>query len=117
MRLWYGTPASSAMLLKYSTTSSDSRMVTGFLSLEAYGFLRDFSFERSYSGFMSGALIKRALALGCLASRDDANDLATPSLAMTDDEQFGGGTHAQHQKALFVGRVVFIEELNGEFIV
>lgn len=35
MRLWYGTPASAAMLLKYSTTSSDSRMVTGLLSFDA----------------------------------------------------------------------------------
>ena len=38
-------------------------------------------------------------------------------LAMTDDEQFGAGTHAKQQKAIFVGCVGFIEELNGEFIV
>ena len=34
MRLWYGTPASVAMPLKYSTTSSERRMVTDFLGLE-----------------------------------------------------------------------------------
>lgn len=102
IRLWYGTPASSAMPLKYSTTSSDSRMVTGFFNFEAYGFLRDFNLERSYSAFMSTTLIKRAFAPGCLASGDDANGLAVFTLAMTDDKQLCAGTHTQQQKSLFV---------------
>lgn len=40
------------MSLKYATTSSDRRIETGLLSLAAYGFLRDFIVERSYSDFM-----------------------------------------------------------------
>jgi hypothetical protein len=39
------------------------------------------------------------------------------TLAMADDEQSGARTHAQHQKMLFVLRILFIEELNGEFAI
>ncbi len=47
------------MLLKYPITSSLKRIVTGFFNFEAYGFLRDFIFERSYSAFMMATLIVR----------------------------------------------------------
>ena len=40
-------PTSSDTDLKYLTESSSNRMVIGFLSIEAYGFLR--AFEKSYS--------------------------------------------------------------------
>ena len=40
------------MALKYATASSDSRMVTGLFSFDAYGFFRAFIFEKSYSAFM-----------------------------------------------------------------
>ena len=36
---------------------------------------------------------------------------------MTDDEQFGFGTHTQQQKTLFFGGVFIIEKLNGKFVV
>jgi len=62
-------------------------------------------------------LIERAFTLGCPASRNDADDLAMSTLAMADDEQSGARTHAQHQKMLFVLRILFIEELNGEFAI
>jgi hypothetical protein len=46
------TPALPAMTLKYAMTSSERRVVTDFFSLDAYGFLRDLSLERSYSAFI-----------------------------------------------------------------
>src|ERR1700741_1839547 len=110
-------PASSAMLLKYSTTSSDSLMVTGFLSLEAYGFFRYFSLERSYSAFISATSVERAFTPCCLASRDDANQVALLALAMADDEQFVTGTHAQQQESLLVRRMLFVKELDGELVI
>ena len=61
-------------------------MVTGFFNFDAYGFLRDFSLEKSYSVFMSVTLIEDAFTLGCLASRDNANDLTKFTFAMTYDE-------------------------------
>ena len=36
---------------------------------------------------------------------------------MADDEQLEMNTHAQQEKAFFIDRVIFIEELNGEFII
>jgi hypothetical protein len=36
---------------------------------------------------------------------------------VTDDEQSGARTHAQHDEALFVDRVIFIEKLDSKFIV
>ena len=36
---------------------------------------------------------------------------------MTDDEQLEMNTHAQQEIALFIERVIFVEELNGEFII
>lgn len=39
-------------------------MVTGLFNFEAYGFLRDFSLERSYSVFMPDTLIERAFTFG-----------------------------------------------------
>jgi hypothetical protein len=66
---------------------------------------------------MSDASIKRAFALGCLASRDDSNDVPAFPFTVADDEQFGMNTHTQHQKAFFIDRVIFIEELNSEFII
>lgn len=38
------------------------------------------------------------------------------SFAMTDDEQLCPRTHTKHQKTLFVGRVILIEELNAKFV-
>ena len=92
-------------------------MVTGFFSFDAYGFLRAFSLERSYSAFMSATLVERAFTLGCLASRDDSDGFPAFTFAVANDEQFGMNTHAQHEKAFFIGRVILIEELNSEFII
>ena len=75
------------------------------------------SLERSYSAFMSDALIKRAFTLGCLASRDDSNNFPAFTFTVTDDEQLEMNTHAQQEIALFIERVIFVEELNGEFII
>ena len=36
---------------------------------------------------------------------------------VADDEQLGMNTHAQHEKVFFIDRVIFIEELNREFII
>ena len=64
------------MLLKYSTTSSDKRIVTGFFSFEAYGFLRERIFEKSYSAFMLFTTVKGAFALGGSSCRYEADNLA-----------------------------------------
>ena len=66
---------------------------------------------------MSDTSIKSAFALGCLASRDDSDGFPAFTFTVADDEQFGMNTHTQHEKAFFIDRVIFIEELNGEFII
>ena len=43
-------------------------MVTDFLSLDAYGFRRDFIFDKSYSSFMSFTSVVRGFGLCRLAS-------------------------------------------------
>ena len=45
------------MPLKYSTTSSDSRMVTGFFNFDAQGFFLACILAKSYSAFTSDTLI------------------------------------------------------------
>ena len=62
-------------------------------------------------------MIKRAFALGCFASGDDANDFAIVAFAMTDDEQPCSRTQPEQQKAIFGGRVLIVKELNCEFVV
>ena len=79
--------------------------------------MRALSLERSYSAFMSDALIKRAFTLGCLASRNDSNGFPAFTFTVADDEQLEIDTHAQQEKAFLIDRVIFIEELNGEFII
>jgi len=66
---------------------------------------------------MSDALIKRAFTLGCLASRNDSNGFPAFTFTVADDEQLEMNTHTQQEKAFFIDRVIFIEELNGEFII
>jgi hypothetical protein len=66
---------------------------------------------------MSDASIKSAFALGCLAGRDDSDGFSAFTFTVADDEPFGMNTYAQHQKAFFIVRVIFIEELNSEFII
>ena len=66
---------------------------------------------------MSDALIKRAFTLGCLAGRDDSDGFSAFTFTVADEEQFGVNTHAQHEKAVLIDRVIFIEKLNGEFII
>lgn len=46
------------------------RIVTGFLSFDAYGFLRDFIFEKSYSAFTSATPVKRGFTASCVARGD-----------------------------------------------
>lgn len=69
MRLWYGTPASLAMPLKYSTPSSESRIVTGFFSFAAHGSLRDLSLARSYSAFRVYFPRKHVFTAGTMSTR------------------------------------------------
>ena len=38
------------------------------------------------------------------------------SFATADNQQLGSNTHAKHQELFFVRRVIFIEELNAQFI-
>jgi hypothetical protein len=59
---------------------------------------------------------KLVFALGCLACGDDADNRTVIPFAMTDDEQFCTRTHTKHQEALFVGGVIFIDELNAKFV-
>jgi len=66
---------------------------------------------------MSDTSVKHTFTLGCLASRDDSNDVPALPFTVADDEQFGLITHAQQGKAFFIDRVIFIEELNGEIII
>jgi hypothetical protein len=92
------------------------RMVTGFLSFDAYGFLRACILEKSYSAFMSATLVEGAFALGCFACGDDADGVALIALAVADDQQARPGAMPEHEKALFVTGVLFIEELHSELI-
>ena len=75
-----------AILLKYSTTSSDKRIVTDFFSFEAYGFLRDCIFEKSYSAFMLFTMVERAFALGGSSSRYQADNFTLRSFAVADKQ-------------------------------
>jgi len=105
------------MPLKYSTTSSDRRIVTGFLSFEAYGFLRDLILEKSYSVFMLSTWVERALTLGCLTRGDQTKNITRLTLAVTYNEQLCARTHSKEQESIFVGGVVIIEELHCEIII
>ena len=57
-------------------------MVTDFLSLEAYGFLRDFIVDRSYSAFLSFTSIVLRFGLGCPASGNDADNAMSSAAAV-----------------------------------
>ena len=59
-------------------------MVTDFLSLEAYGFLRDFIVDRSYSAFLSFTSIVLRFGLGCPASGNDADNVEVTGVTRED---------------------------------
>jgi hypothetical protein len=66
---------------------------------------------------MSFTLVIRGFSLCCFASGDDANDISVLSLAVAYQEEPGIRTHAQEKKPVFINRVLFIEELNGEIVI
>jgi hypothetical protein len=80
-------------------------MVTGFLSFDAQGFLRDFIAERSYSVFMTYHFHKKILSVFVTSlGRDGTDNVACFTLAMIDKKQTPSCTHTQQQKASLVHR-------------
>jgi hypothetical protein len=66
---------------------------------------------------MSNTSVKHTFTLGCLASRNDSNGFPAFTFTVADDEQLEMNTHTQQEKTFLIDRVIFIEELNGEFII
>ena len=91
-------------------------MVTGFLSLDAYGFLRERNLERSYSVFMLDTSVVRGFALCRFPGGDDADCIPLLIFKVTNQEQLRVRTQTKQQEALFLARVILVEELHGKLI-
>src|SRR4030042_113482 len=109
-------PFSDDNSLKYSITSGSSRSVICFLSLLAYGFGRDFIFERSYSFFMSGPPIVFGFRFRGFTGRDDPDCSFILSVAVAHQKETGVGAQAQGQKTISFLRKGFVEKFNRAFI-
>lgn len=91
-------------------------MVTGFSSLDAYGFLREPNLERSYSAFVVDTWVMRGFALCRLPGGDDADHISLLTFAVTDKQQPGFRVQIKQQEAFFFGRMIVVKELHGVFI-
>lgn len=52
-----------------------------------------------------------------LACGDDADNISCVPLTVANKEKVSAGAHAQQQEGLFASGVLFVKELNSEFVV
>jgi len=61
--------------------------------------------------------VESTFSCSCWARRDDPDDFACLSIAVTNQKQLGLTTHTEHQKPIFCFRVFLIEKLNRELVI
>src|SRR6478735_5996867 len=65
---------------------------------------------------MDSPTVVIAFNLGCAARRDDPDNVATGTLAVAYQQKICFRTHAEHEEAIFLRSMLFIEKLHSKVV-
>ena len=102
------------MALKYSITVSLSRIVTDFLSLDAYGFSAPAFWKNHIHLSRRVTLVILSLIPGCLGCRNNANNSAAFTVHNHNNPE--PATDAREDKSIFTARFL-IKNLNSRVVI